>query len=66
VIAQGDMRPMSDSKEAMEDLKKILQGRSPFYSQAHLTINTSLSNIEDTFIQLRDLVRASIQNPNKL
>jgi XRE family aerobic/anaerobic benzoate catabolism transcriptional regulator len=66
VIAQGDMRPMSDSKEAMEDLKKILQGRSPFYSQAHLTINTSLSNIEDTFIQLCDLVRSSIQNQNKL
>ena len=28
VIAQGDTRPMADSKEAMEDLKVILAGRA--------------------------------------
>ena len=30
VAAQGDMRPMAASKEAMEDLKGILAGRAAF------------------------------------
>jgi XRE family transcriptional regulator, aerobic/anaerobic benzoate catabolism transcriptional regulator len=41
VMAQGDMRPMAASKEAMEDLKRILEGRSAFYSKADLSFNTS-------------------------
>ncbi|MDO9200150.1 MAG: helix-turn-helix transcriptional regulator, partial [Hydrogenophaga sp.] len=36
VAAQGDMRPMAASREAMEDLKRILAGRSAFYSKADL------------------------------
>jgi len=60
VIAQGDMRPMADSKEAMDDLKKILDGRKAFYSKAQLTINTSLGNLEETFVQLKNLVKSNI------
>jgi XRE family transcriptional regulator, aerobic/anaerobic benzoate catabolism transcriptional regulator len=41
VIAQGDMRPVAASKEAMEDLKRILEGRKAFYSKADLSFNTS-------------------------
>ena len=33
VAAQGDMRPMAASREAMEDLKRILAGRSAFLFQ---------------------------------
>ena len=36
VTAQGDLRPMAASKEAMEDLKGILAGRAAFYSKAEL------------------------------
>jgi hypothetical protein len=36
VAAQGDMRPMAASAEAMEDLKRILAGRSAFYAKADL------------------------------
>jgi len=39
VAAQGDMRPMAASREAMEDLKRILEGRSAFYSKADMAIN---------------------------
>ena len=60
VVAQGDMRPMADSKEAMDDLKKILIGRAAFYSQAPLTINTSSADLEKTFMDLRNLVRKTI------
>jgi XRE family transcriptional regulator, aerobic/anaerobic benzoate catabolism transcriptional regulator len=49
VIAQGDMRPMAASKEAMEDLKQILKGRSAFYSKADVTINTSAQGEVQTY-----------------
>jgi XRE family aerobic/anaerobic benzoate catabolism transcriptional regulator len=49
VVAQGDMRPMASSKEAMEDLKQILKGRAAFYSKAEITINTSAQSEDQTF-----------------
>jgi XRE family aerobic/anaerobic benzoate catabolism transcriptional regulator len=49
VIAQGDLRPMGSSKEAMEDLKQILKGRAAFYSKADVTIETSAQAYEQTF-----------------
>lgn len=57
VIAQGDMRPMASSKEAMEDLKQILKGRAAFYSKADVTINTSVQDEEPTFELLNAQVR---------
>ena len=63
VIAQGDMRPMAASTEAMEDLKSILAGRSAFYSKAELSIDTSRQSLESSFHALRDLVRATLQLP---
>lgn len=53
VIAQGDMRPMSASKEAMDDLRQILKGRNAFYSKADVTINTSAQSLEPTFELLK-------------
>ena len=64
VIAQGDMRPMADSKEAMDDLKKILDGRKAFYSKAQLTVDTSVGNLDQTFIQLKNLVKTSLSIEN--
>ena len=56
VAAQGDMRPMAASKEAMEDLKRILEGRSAFYSKADLSINTSGRTEDQAFEALRTSV----------
>ena len=61
VIAQGDMRPMAASMEAMEDLKSILAGRSAFYSKAELSLDTSSQSLESTFHALRELVRGVLQ-----
>ena len=61
VTAQGDMRPMAASKEAMEDLKGILSGRAPFYSKAQLRVNTSEQPLDATFELLRDTVRQGLQ-----
>jgi XRE family transcriptional regulator, aerobic/anaerobic benzoate catabolism transcriptional regulator len=60
VVAQGDLRPMAASKEAMEDLKGILAGRAAFYSKADFTLDTSAQALEPTFQALRTLVRDAL------
>ena len=60
VIAQGDMRPMAASTEAMEDLKGILAGRAAFYSKADFTIDTSAQPLEETFQILRHTLREAL------
>jgi XRE family transcriptional regulator, aerobic/anaerobic benzoate catabolism transcriptional regulator len=57
VAAQGDMRPMAASREAMEDLKRILAGRSAFYAKADLSFNTSELDVDGAFEGLSELVR---------
>jgi XRE family transcriptional regulator, aerobic/anaerobic benzoate catabolism transcriptional regulator len=49
VRAQGDLRPMAASREAMEDLKGILAGRAAFYSKAEFRLDTSAQPLEPTF-----------------
>jgi XRE family transcriptional regulator, aerobic/anaerobic benzoate catabolism transcriptional regulator len=61
VAAQGDLRPMAASKEAMEDLKGILAGRAAFYSKAQLRIDTSAQDLKATFAALRQVVRQKLQ-----
>ncbi len=63
VTAQGDLRPMAASKEAIEDLKSILAGRAAFYSKAQLSIDTSAQGLEATFAALRHAVRQKLQLP---
>ena len=63
VAAQGDMRPMAASREAMEDLKRILEGRSAFYSKADLAINTSGRSEDQAFGALRTSVRQHLTLP---
>lgn len=61
VVAQGDLRPMAGSSEAMEDLKSILAGREAFYSKADLELDTSAQPLAETFVALRALVRRALQ-----
>ena len=63
VAAQGDMRPMAASREAMEDLKRILDGRAAFYSKADLAFNTSAQPLEESFQKLRQQVRQLLKVP---
>ncbi|MEJ7686155.1 MAG: helix-turn-helix transcriptional regulator [Variovorax sp.] len=57
VAAQGDTRPMAASKEAMEDLRRILSGRAAFYSKADLNVDTSGQDLARSFHALRRVVR---------
>jgi XRE family aerobic/anaerobic benzoate catabolism transcriptional regulator len=63
VVAQGDMRPMAASREAMADLKSILAGRAAFYSKAELHIDTSAQPLDVTFQQLRRVARTALGQP---
>jgi len=63
VAAQGDMRPMAASKEALEDLKRILEGRSAFYAKADLAFDTSAQPLDESFAALRAQVRAALSLP---
>jgi XRE family aerobic/anaerobic benzoate catabolism transcriptional regulator len=40
VLAQGDLRPMADGPQAMDDLKAILESRTSLYAKANATVNT--------------------------
>ena len=63
VVAQGDMRPMAASKEAMEDLRGILAGRAAFYGKAEFSLNTSGQPLDATFARLRELMRGALGLP---
>jgi XRE family transcriptional regulator, aerobic/anaerobic benzoate catabolism transcriptional regulator len=63
VLAQGDMRPMAASKEAMDDLKRILDGRAAFYSKADITIDTSGQTPEQSLHALQSSVRKVMAQP---
>ncbi|MGY4829010.1 helix-turn-helix transcriptional regulator [Sphaerotilaceae bacterium SBD11-9] len=60
VAAQGDLRPMAASPEAMEDLKRILAGRTAFYSKADLSVDTSGRDLAQSFEALREQVRTAL------
>ena len=60
VTAQGDLRPMAASNEAMDDLRQILAGRAAFYAKADMTLNTSAAPLDETFAALRTAVRQAL------
>ena len=55
VVDQGDLRPMANNAEAMEDLKNILAARDPYYAKAEIHLDTSGRPVERSF---QDLLRA--------
>lgn len=59
VVAQGDTRPMAANPEAMDDLRRILDGRMAFYSKADHLLDTSGKSLQQSAGELRALVAAS-------
>lgn len=53
VVAQGDMRPMQGNREAMTDLRRILQARTPLYARADLALDTSGQDAHTSLQALR-------------
>ena len=63
VAAQGDLRPMEASQEAMDDLQRILAGRTAFYAKADLAVDTSRQALAESFQALRTVVRTALKMP---
>lgn len=58
VLAQGDLRPIQGNEEAMEDLRRILDARTPLYRKADVTVDTSGERPEQSLIKLRRSITA--------
>ncbi|MBS0454583.1 MAG: helix-turn-helix transcriptional regulator [Proteobacteria bacterium] len=57
VVVQGDLRPMAASNEAMDDLRRILEGRAAFYAKADLLVDTSGRTPQEALQILKGVVR---------
>jgi XRE family aerobic/anaerobic benzoate catabolism transcriptional regulator len=73
VAAQGDTRPMAASREAMEDLRRILAGRAAFYAKADAVLDTSGRTEAESLATLLELASdliegepAAAQAPGKM
>jgi XRE family aerobic/anaerobic benzoate catabolism transcriptional regulator len=60
VVAQGDTRPMLGNREAMDDLKSILESRAAFYSKADLSFDTSDMTQETAYVGLLERLRDTV------
>jgi len=56
VIAQGDTRPMAGNDQAMEDLRRILEGRAMLYGQADVVVDTEGKSVDRSLAELRKAV----------
>jgi len=53
VIAQGDLRVMGGSDQAMEELRRILAAREPLYRQADVIVDTTGDTVDESFAKLQ-------------
>ncbi|MEY4761112.1 MAG: hypothetical protein RLZZ200_968 [Pseudomonadota bacterium] len=56
VISQGDLRPMAQSPEAMDELKRLLKSREPACQKADLTLDTSGLTADAALLRLQRLI----------
>jgi XRE family aerobic/anaerobic benzoate catabolism transcriptional regulator len=57
VVAQGDMRPMAGTTQAMDDLRRILDARAALYGQADAVVDTAGRSLEQSLRELRKSIR---------
>jgi len=61
VIAQGDLRAMAGSDQAMDDLRKILEAREPLYRRADMVLDTSNSSVDQSLSRLKTALQTHLQ-----
>lgn len=61
VMAQGDFRPMAANRQAMEDLRRILEAREPLYRKADLLLDTSGASVEESFAKLKASLQQNLE-----
>ncbi len=63
VIAQGDTRPMAGNREAMQDLRRILDDRAGLYGQADITVDTAAKTTEKSLHELTRAITQKLEEP---
>ncbi|MCC5858095.1 MAG: helix-turn-helix transcriptional regulator [Ectothiorhodospiraceae bacterium] len=63
VIRQGDLRPMEGNESAMDDLRRILAEREPFYRSANHAIHTSGRTVEACVAELATVCAPYLRAP---
>ena len=58
VVAQGDTRPMAGNVEAMDDLRRILDGRAVLYGQADAIVDTAGRTVQRSLKDIKKALRA--------
>ncbi len=58
VESQGDLRPMQDRRNAMSELRALLEARAPFYARADHVIDTSALGFDASVSTLASRLRA--------
>jgi XRE family aerobic/anaerobic benzoate catabolism transcriptional regulator len=60
VMAQGDFRAMAGNKQAMGDLRRILEAREPQYRKADRCVDTSGISVQESFSKLKAALKESL------
>ena len=60
VYAQGDTRPMEGRTDAMIELRRLVEDRTPLYQQANLTVDTSGKSIESLVTSISKSLEGSM------
>ena len=60
VMDQGDLRPMEGNTQAMDELRRILSEREPYYSQADHVIDTAGRSLDEVFSELNAICRPTL------
>jgi XRE family aerobic/anaerobic benzoate catabolism transcriptional regulator len=56
VMKQGDFRPMARNREAMADLRAILEARQGDYARAEAQLDTAEATVQQSFGKLQKIV----------
>jgi XRE family aerobic/anaerobic benzoate catabolism transcriptional regulator len=62
VLKQGDFRPMAKNREAMADLRAILEARRADYARAEASLDTSGTTVQQSFARLQAIVAPWVKN----
>jgi XRE family aerobic/anaerobic benzoate catabolism transcriptional regulator len=60
VREQGDLRPMGDDRNAMQELRATLLSREPLYARARATVDTAGVSVERAAERLMNVIQASV------
>lgn len=62
VVAQGDRRPMAGAADPLAELRALLRDREPLYSEADITVDTSVRSPDET---TRSIVERAAQEHSR-